>query len=255
MHLIHSGIAALYKRLDMIERAQKDIELEYFIFSSKKKAPKSTENGDERSSKFILNKLIDKALAKVSVRILVDHSLAVFQFDENHVAAIHREIKKRGGNSRFFQVRYYNSVDSQFRSHRKLISIDDTEAITGGRNIEDKYFDLDHSYNFVDRDIWVKGPVVPIMRYSFDAFWFAGVTVKADVDSLLANAPEKEELVVNQFLHMTAADKDLLSKVMSIGKSAYETSQTHACPKTTFASEFSVSARFFLEWILLCLFI
>ncbi len=259
MHLIHSGVAALYKRLEMIERAQKNIELEYFIFSLKKKNPKPTENGEERSVKFILNKLIDKAVAGVQVRILVDKSFAVHQFDDEAVTAVKRIIVERQGDPNKFQVHYYNSMFyfvndfisiSNFRNHRKLLSIDDQEAITGGRNIEDKYFDLDHSYNFLDRDIWVKGSVVPVMRTSFDKFWRAGVVDKANVDLQLLREPSEKELSVKKLLQMSAADQALLGRVMSIGKASYETSQTHSCPKTIFASDKPlphVMARWCLE--------
>jgi len=259
MHLIHSGIAALYKRLDMIERAQKNIELEYFIFSLKKSEPQPGEGDEERATKFVLNKLIDKAVAGVQVRLLVDKSAAVHQFDNEETLAVKREISKSRGNPNNFEVHYYNSRFyfvkdflgvSNFRNHRKLLAIDDTEAITGGRNIEDKYFDLDHGYNFLDRDIWVKGPIVPVMRASFDKFWKAGVVDRANVDLQLLRVPGEKELAAQKFLKMSSADQDLFSKVMSVGKAAYETSQTHNCPKTTFASDKpipSVMARWCLE--------
>lgn len=252
MHLINTGIGALYKRLDMIDRAKKHIELEYFIFSSKKKSPKATENGEERSTKLILNKLIDKAVAGVMVRLLIDKSATVFQFDENHVTAVKREILKRGGkNPNFFEVRYYNSHlyhlptqyipdflnVSNFRNHRKLISIDDSEAITGGRNIEDKYFDLDHSYNFIDRDIWVQGSVVPFMRASFDKFWDSKIVNQPNVKKQLSKAPSQEELQVSHFLKMSDADLALQQKVMALGESAYNMADTHSCPRTVFATD------------------
>lgn len=259
MHLIHSGIAALYKRLDMIERAKRHIELEYFIFSFKKKDPKPTESSDERSSKFILNKLIEKAVRGVQVRLLIDKSATVNQFDDLQTLAVKREIVNRGGNPNNFEVHYYNSRFymikdflrvSNFRNHRKLLSIDDEEAITGGRNIEDKYFDLDHSYNFIDRDVWVKGSVVPVMRASFDRFWTAGVVDRANVDLKLLRPASKEELEIKTFLKISQKDQALLDKVMVIGKAAYESLNTHSCPKLTFASDKpipNVMARWCLE--------
>ena len=39
------------------------------------------------------------------------------------------------------------------RMHNKTFIVDDKVVITGGRNIEDEYFDYDHEYNFRDRDV------------------------------------------------------------------------------------------------------
>ncbi len=46
-----------------------------------------------------------------------------------------------------------------------------TIAITGGRNVEDKYFDRDPRYTFRDRDILIIGPVVKDMVRSFHSYW------------------------------------------------------------------------------------
>ena len=59
----------------------------------------------------------------------------------------------------------------QYRTHRKILVKDREEAITGGRNIGDDYFDLDEVYNFLDRDVWVKGSGAVAMADSFNAVW------------------------------------------------------------------------------------
>lgn len=248
MHLIHHGAAAMYKRLEMLDRARDTIEMEYFIYSPNKKKPNSTETAYELSAKLINNKLIEKAIQNVKVRLLLDASFAVWQFNDFYVTASKEAVKRGGGNPDNFEVRYYNQASitgkfSQFRSHRKLLVIDDQEAITGGRNVDDKYYDLDHKYNFLDRDVWVKGTVVIPMRQSFDAFWEAGVTGKAKTLSapILGDGRkakfEAALKTARQFTVYTKHDQEVEQKVRALGEQLYNTSETHACPKTVFASD------------------
>lgn len=244
MRLIHHGAAALYKRLEMMDRATRSIEMEYFIFSPLKKSPAPTETPYELSTKIVTNKLIEKAVQGVRVRLLVDHSLTVFQFDDYYVTAAKERVRREGGNPDNFEVRYYNNKISQFRSHRKLLVIDDEEAITGGRNIDDKYFDLDHRYNFLDRDIWVKGSVVPVMRASFDAFWSANVTRHGKVLSSPrwefrkgSNASAARMSSASDFMVYTDFDRDIERRSRDLGERLYATSETHTCPTTIYAAD------------------
>lgn len=245
MHLMHDGTAALYKRLEMISRAQRSIEAEYFIFSPTKKKPAPGESRFERSSQMIIQALIQKAAAGVKVRLLVDNSITVFRFTPAYVQAIKNKIATLGGNPNHFEARYYNTSNfqlSQFRSHRKLFIVDDQEAITGGRNIEDKYFNLDYSYNFHDRDIWVKGPLVPVMKKTFEAYWSTPVTGKPD---FTANEKFKAQLPEAQsFLVETAALSQLKNKVLTIGQQNYNTSETQVCNQAIFASDKPITSVF-----------
>lgn len=127
VQVLNSGIASFQKRLDLIKRASKTIEIEYFIYNT------------DQAGKLFSHALVDAAIRGVKVRILVDKSLPVFVLDEFYA----KEFNKYG-----IEVRYYNDAialqisTSQFRSHRKLFVIDDEIAITGGRNLADEYYDL-----------------------------------------------------------------------------------------------------------------
>ncbi len=166
LQILNSGIGSFAKRLEMIRRAKKSIEVEYFIYRT------------DLTSRLLTQELLKKARAGVKVRILLDASFTVLQWDEYIVQAASLASK---GN---LEVRYYNTApllyisSNQFRSHRKLIVVDDKEAITGGRNIGDEYFDLHHEYNFLDRDVYVKGTMAKAMRDSFDAHWEHKITKK-----------------------------------------------------------------------------
>lgn len=161
MRVINSGLAALYAGVDMIRRAQDSLELEYFIFNP------------DKGGRIILKELVKAAERGVRVRVLIDKSLAVFVLDK-----FYAEVLKEKG----VELRYYNAApliaisSSQFRNHRKLMVMDGIEAITGGRNIADEYFDLSEKFNFLDRDAWIAGPIVKPMLETFDKYWKDAIT-------------------------------------------------------------------------------
>lgn len=175
MRIINSGMASLYARVDMIRRAEKSIDLESYIFNT------------DTAGKIILKELVAAAKRGVKVRILVDKFFGVFKLDEYYA----QELKKHG-----VDVRYYNATSIfrfstfQSRNHRKLMVRDGQEAITGGRNIADEYFDLSKDFNFLDRDATVEGEIVETMTESFNRFWDSPLT---QIPSDKVDPPEKWE--------------------------------------------------------------
>jgi phosphatidylserine/phosphatidylglycerophosphate/cardiolipin synthase-like enzyme len=57
------------------------------------------------------------------------------------------------------------------RMHNKLLLVDDAIGIAGGRNYQDRYFNWDDTFNYVDRDVMVGGPAAGAMAASFELFW------------------------------------------------------------------------------------
>ncbi|MEX2249950.1 MAG: phospholipase D-like domain-containing protein, partial [Parvibaculum sp.] len=57
------------------------------------------------------------------------------------------------------------------RMHNKIVAVDNTLAIVGGRNVNDAYFGLDATNYFLDRDVVIAGPLTAEISASFDAFW------------------------------------------------------------------------------------
>lgn len=156
LRLIDSGMSSLEQQLALIRSAKKSIELEFFIFDI------------DLASRLVTEALIEQADKGIQVRLLVDFSAQVFQFKP-----IYSHLLKQHG----IEVRYYNTsalyriVSSQHRSHRKLLIIDGTQMITGGRNIANDYFDLGEHYNFLDSDLFIDGPIVASALRSFDLYW------------------------------------------------------------------------------------
>lgn len=167
MAVINTGSLSLQKRLEMIAGAKRSIEVEFFIY-----------NIDE-AGRLFTQALVQKAREGVRVRVLVDYGWPIAKLDTFYATLL-----VQNG----VQVRYYNPnvsfelLKGQFRSHRKALIVDDNEAMTGGRNIADEYFDLSPEYNFIDRDIYVRGTLARAMRESFERFWGSELTKVPDLE-------------------------------------------------------------------------
>lgn len=166
--IIDTGSLSLQKRLEMIAKAKHTIEAEFFIYNI------------DQAGRLFTQALIKRAHEGLRVRVLVDYGWPVAKLDTYYATLL----IKNG-----VEVRYYNPnisfelLKGQFRSHRKALIIDDIEGITGGRNIADEYFDLAKDYNFIDRDIHVRGSVARAMRESFERFWSSDLTKTPTIES------------------------------------------------------------------------
>jgi phosphatidylserine/phosphatidylglycerophosphate/cardiolipin synthase-like enzyme len=168
--LVEYGEDALELRLHLIRAAQQYIDFQNFILRR------------DDSGELILSELLAAARRGVRVRLLLDQ---MFSFsDAEYLVALtmaHRNFEIRFYNPSFYKAKmakhdWVSAVTCCFRRfnqrmHNKLIVVDDVVGLVGGRNIADRYFDLDTNYVFKDRDVLVYGPAVPEMRDSFDLFW------------------------------------------------------------------------------------
>lgn len=159
--IFNDGLASLEQRLQMIERAQHTIDVEYFLFDPA-----------EGSARLIIQALMAKARQGVQVNILVDGLGILLKLDKYLAAEFARVPNEK------IQLKLFNKsfIWEQKRNHRKHLIVDGKiagiqEVISGGRNLEDKYFDLDPRYNFMDRDAWVRGPIVSDIKETFDLLW------------------------------------------------------------------------------------
>lgn len=245
--VLNSGIASLQARIDLIRSAQKNIEVEYFIYAT-----------DEASKLFSIE-LASAAKRGVKVRILVDRSAAIFKLDTFYAKAM-QEVG--------ISVRYYNTAplyhisSINFRNHRKLLSVDDEAAITGGRNIENDYFDLSKKYNFLDRDVLVSGPIVKTMRESFDEFFNHKISKSPSYpktpkefrkkrirkaggysevikvkNTKRINAYEKRLENARAFLTADEKSEELLNKIENIARPILDSKENHLCPEITYSTD------------------
>ena len=237
MQILNNGPAALYARIDMIRRANTSLELEYFIFN-----PDST-------GRIIIKELVKASERGVRVRILVDKSLAVFKLNEYYASVL----KKHKIELRYYNAASFLRVSSvQFRNHRKLIIRDGEEAITGGRNIADEYFNLSTEFNFLDRDIWIEGDLVKAMKDSFELYWKSKIVeIPAPVNTPVKNiwimsenkyqnklaAYQQKTKEAESLIKENAEDNKILKFIMNYGKSELATTDKHNCPEAVFATD------------------
>lgn len=225
---LHNGYAALQLRLEMIRRAKANIEVEYFIYNV------------DLAGKIFTRELVAAAQRGVRVRILIDRSMPIFVFDEYYAD----ELVKHG-----IEVKYYNTAPLyristiQFRNHRKLLTVDDEEAITGGRNIGDDYFDLSEHFNFNDRDIYVKGPLAKVMRESFDAYFDHKISKKPKSPRRRGKGAKPSQgqaqkiADAQNFLLETEEEMHIREQVSKIGGKILAKTPHYDCPVATFSSD------------------
>lgn len=219
LELINDGLVSLQRRIELIDSAEKTIELEFFIYEL------------DTAARIITTQLIAAASRGVKIRLLVDFSAPVFKLGPRYAEVL---------QSKGIEVRYYNTaslfrfVSTQHRSHRKLLIADGQRAITGGRNIGDDYFNLSSHYNFLDSDVLVEGPVVASMQSSFDHYWNAPLAERA------GQVEQNSEESFNE--NMFIADRGLetlVSQVKESTRSYSATTRAHTCSDIAFVTDYS----------------
>lgn len=219
---ITDGMAAFQLRLEMIRRAEKSIEVEYFIYDV------------DLAGKIFTRELVKAAQRGVKVRILVDKSKPIFEFNEYYAKAL---------SSVGIEVRYYNKAPLvristvQFRNHRKLITVDDKEAITGGRNIGNDYFDLSDEFNFHDTDIYVRGPISKVMRESFDKYFEHKISERVKSPNENNKKFDEKTKAAAAFLEESQEEIEAKERLATVGKKILDSKKLYVCPELTYVSD------------------
>ena len=73
----------------------------------------------------------------------------------------------------------FNARRLDYRMHNKLIVVDNTVALVGGRNIGDQYFQVDPDSQFADDDVFAAGPIAIQLSATFDEYWNSGLAIPA----------------------------------------------------------------------------
>lgn len=166
--LIPTGQEAYATLLTLADRAERTLDLQYFIIES------------DNAVRELMRHVLAAAERGVRVRMLVDdlHSdgrdVAFLRFSS------HKNIDVRLFNpfpgGRMSNVTRYLSGAAEFRRvnrrmHNKAFIADNALAVTGGRNLGAEYFTQDKNTNFVDLDVLAAGPAVRQLSAAFDAYW------------------------------------------------------------------------------------
>jgi phosphatidylserine/phosphatidylglycerophosphate/cardiolipin synthase-like enzyme len=168
--LLDASEPALVARLSLIRAARRTIDVQTYIWDQ------------DDVGQLVLDELVQAARRGVQVRILGD------QLSSFGDLALLDRLARASPN---LQVRLYNPTFQEARTsplewaagiaccffkfnqrmHNKVLVVDDTVGITGGRNYQDRYFDWDDDFDYVDRDVLVGGPAARAMADSFALFW------------------------------------------------------------------------------------
>jgi len=166
--MLATNTNALMSRVVLADQARHSIDLQYYIFRN------------DATGRLIAQRLLAAADRGVRVRILLD-DLDISKEDRLLDALdVHENIQVRLFNPFRIRERSILAKAGQFlfeaprlnrRMHNKCYVVDGMQAIIGGRNIGDAYFDAGDDIHFRDLDVITIGPVVTQVAAMFDRYW------------------------------------------------------------------------------------
>ncbi len=202
--LLNDSEAAMAARLSLIRSARRSIDVQTYIWDQ------------DDAGKLVLDELVQAAQRGVQVRILADQ---LSSFDDmavlNRLARVSPHLEVRLYNPTFHDahtspLQWAAGIACCFfkfnqRMHNKVMLVDDSAGITGGRNYENRYFDWDDDFDYVDRDVLVGGPAAKAMADSFLLFWnhrrSVPLTHLRDVNRYIVDHPAAPDWPSPTFVH------------------------------------------------------
>jgi putative cardiolipin synthase len=175
--ILSTGVDGFLTRAEMINSAERTLDLEYFIFRQ------------DETGQLLTEALLRAADRGVRVRLLIDDA-DTLEGDEQ-IAALesHPQIEIRIFNPFVYRghVELFRAVEFAFtasrldyRMHNKLLVVDNAIALVGGRNIGDQYFQVDPDSQFGDDDVFTAGPIVKQLSDTFDEFWKSAMAIPVE---------------------------------------------------------------------------
>lgn len=174
--IIPVGAEGFLIRMQMINAAERTLDLQYFIF-----------HGDETGA-LLTDAVLRAADRGVRVRVLVDDGETAAGDEQISALAAHASVEIRifnpfayRGHIQLIRIAelLLNYARLNYRMHNKLLVVDNAMALMGGRNIGDQYFQIDPELQFADDDVFVAGPVAQQLSGTFDEFWNSSLSIPA----------------------------------------------------------------------------
>jgi cardiolipin synthase C len=174
--IISVGVDGFLMRAQLIDAAEKTLDLQYFIF-----------RGDE-TGRLLTDALLRAADRGVRVRVLVDDGDTVPGDEQIMALDAHPNVQVRvfnpfayRGHSTLRRVLEFSLHASRldYRMHNKLMVVDNAIALVGGRNIGNQYFQMDPDSQFADDDVLAAGPIAVRLSATFDEFWNSPFAIPA----------------------------------------------------------------------------
>ena len=174
--IIPVGADGFLIRMQMINAAERTLDLQYFIF-----------RGDE-TGRLLTDAVLRAADRGVRVRVLIDDGETVAGDDQISALEAHPSVEirifnpfaYRGHITLFRAIEYmFNVSRLDYRMHNKLLVVDNAVALIGGRNIGDQYFQIDPESQFADDDVFSAGPIAQQLSATYDEFWNNALSIPA----------------------------------------------------------------------------
>lgn len=154
VELYHEGAPAFEAMLAAVERAERHVHLQSFIFRS-----------DELGQRFI-DALCRCARRGVEVRLLVD-SVGSYALRSH----LHRCLRREGGKVASF-LPIINPLRVNLRNHRKTLVVDGHTGFAGGLNVGTEYLGRDPKFgHWRDTHFRIEGPAVEGLQHTFLDDW------------------------------------------------------------------------------------
>jgi len=215
--LLPDGETAFNARVALARRAEKSIDAQYYVIQN-----------DDIGQQF-LRELRDAAARGVRVRLLVDDLYAAGEDELFAGLAAYPNVEVRvfnplpvraGGVTTRLLLSLHQFQRINHRMHNKLLIVDNSLAVVGGRNIANEYFMRSPVANFLDLDVLSSGPVVPRLSSVFDSYWNSeraypiGALVNAAVALRPAQAAQArfDELLRDASPSVGEPERDMLGK-------------------------------------------
>ncbi|HBO73010.1 MAG TPA: phospholipase, partial [Acinetobacter sp.] len=163
-HVLYEPLEALAARLRLIDKAEKTLDLQYYIWDN------------DKVGALALHALIGAADRGVKVRLLIDDNNAKHTEGIFLALAQHPNIEVKLFNP--YRFRKYRAIDMILdlkrinrRMHNKSFIADHQVALIGGRNMTNQYYNVSDNYQFSDVDVMLFGTAVNDISKSFDDYW------------------------------------------------------------------------------------
>lgn len=164
-HPLADGIDALAARLLLAERAEKSIDVQYYLIKN------------DLVGRVFLKALLNAADRGVRVRLLLDDILTsgydtgmlALDAHPNFEVRIFNPFNRGAAGRTLGAAASFKRINR--RMHNKSFTVDNQITIIGGRNIADEYFGAREDAKFGDLDVVGIGPVVSDVSSMFDSYW------------------------------------------------------------------------------------
>ena len=137
--------------LDDVQGAQQSIYVDHYRFCY------------DSCGSMVADVMMAKADDGMDMRIIVDRGAHNKAYMAGHAPLRESKVDLRYFRIPVMLIDYLSLPQSTHRDHRKIVIIDGTTAYTGGRNIQDRYFET-----WRDADIRITGPVVNDLVSTFN---------------------------------------------------------------------------------------